>query len=174
MSKPHNKPTHPPKDKKGAPASTKTGAASRSKSSAKRTGFQAWWAVIAGVVLLAAVWAYWFLNQPQKVSGALPAEISVDQAYAMYQDGVLLVDVRQPEEWNEYHIPNTTLIPLGLLESGASELPKDQPIVVVCRTGNRSQEGRELLMRLGFDQVTSMTGGVNQWKASGYPTVSGP
>jgi len=82
--------------------------------------------------------------------------------------------VRQPEEWNEFHVPGSTLIPLGELASRVDELPRDQEILVVCRSGNRSAQGRDILLEAGFTRVTSMAGGVTQWKAAGYPTVSGP
>jgi rhodanese-related sulfurtransferase len=106
-------------------------------------------------------------------SGALPVSVSVDEAYQMYQDGTFVLDVRTPEEWNEFHAPNTTLIPLDELASRVNELPKDQPIVVVCRSGNRSQAGRDILTQAGFE-ATSMTGGLNEWRSSGHPVVSGP
>jgi len=106
-------------------------------------------------------------------AGKLPAFVSVDEAHQMYQDGTFVLDVRTPEEWNEFHVPNTTLIPLDELASRVNELPKDQPIVVVCRSGNRSQAGRDILLQAGFN-VTSMNGGLNEWRASGYPVVSGP
>jgi rhodanese-related sulfurtransferase len=48
------------------------------------------------------------------------------------------------------------------------ELPKDQEIVVVCRSGNRSAQGRDILLEAGFAQVTSLAGGLTQWKAAGY------
>jgi rhodanese-related sulfurtransferase len=106
-------------------------------------------------------------------SGNLPASISVDEAYKMYQDGTFVLDVRTPEEWNEFHAPNTTLIPLDELASRVTELPKDRSIVVVCRSGNRSQTGRDILLQAGI-AATSMNGGLNEWRASGHPVVSGP
>ena len=106
-------------------------------------------------------------------TGALPASISVNEAYQLYQSGTFFLDVRTPEEWNDYHAPNTTLIPLDELASRVDELPKDQPIVVVCRSGNRSQTGRDILLQAGFN-ATSMNGGLNEWRAKGYAVVSGP
>ena len=106
-------------------------------------------------------------------TGKLPAFVSVDEAHQLYEEGTFVLDVRTPEEWNEFHAPNTTLIPLDDLASRVNELPKDQPIVVVCRSGNRSQAGRDILLQAGFN-VTSMNGGLNQWRDSGYPVVSGP
>jgi len=100
---------------------------------------------------------------------SLSRDISVGEAYSMYQNGAYVLDVRTQEEWNEYHAPNTTLIPLDQLSSRLSEVPRDRQIVVVCRSGNRSQQGRDILLSAGFEQVTSMTGGLNEWRLSGYP-----
>jgi rhodanese-related sulfurtransferase len=55
-----------------------------------------------------------------------------------------------------------------------SEVPADQEIVVVCRSGNRSQSGRDILREAGLARVTSMAGGLKEWKAAGYPTETGP
>ena len=105
----------------------------------------------------------------KNASASLPGEISVNEAFTKYQNGAFVLDVRTPEEWNEFHVPNTTLIPLDQLPARLNELPKDREIVVVCRSGNRSQEGRDILLNAGFAQVTSMTGGLTEWRASGYP-----
>jgi rhodanese-related sulfurtransferase len=107
-------------------------------------------------------------NEQAGNAGNLPASISVDKAYQMYQEGTFVLDVRTQEEWNDYHVPNTTLIPLDELESRLNDLPKDQPIVVVCRSGNRSQTGRDILLQAGFN-ATSMEGGLKNWSAQGYP-----
>jgi rhodanese-related sulfurtransferase len=106
-------------------------------------------------------------------SGRLPAFVSVDEAHQMYEEGTYVLDVRTQEEWNDFHAPSTTLIPLDELTSRVDELPKDQPIVVVCRSGNRSQTGRDILLQAGFN-ATSMNGGLTTWRDSGYPIVSGP
>jgi len=105
---------------------------------------------------------------------SLARDVSTDQAYQMYQQSdVLFVDVREQFEWDEYHAPNATLIPLGELASRVNEVSKDKKIVVVCRSGNRSQEGRDILLAAGFD-ATSMTGGLKEWYAKGYPVVGAP
>lgn len=125
--------------------------------------------VVALVIFLIASLGGEQANDPNK----LPASVSVDKAYQMYQDGTFVLDVRTPEEWNDFHAPNTTLIPLDELAARVNELPKDQPIVVVCRSGNRSQSGRDILLQAGFN-ATSMNGGLNEWRATGHPVVSGP
>lgn len=130
------------------------------------------WLWIGGallVVLLAVGAIYLGSQQSSPAIEVLPAEVSVDQAYQMYQEGAFVLDVRTPEEWDSYHAPGTTLIPLDELPSRVDEVPKDQEIVVVCRSGNRSQSGRDILKGAGFENVTSMSGGLNAWGAAGYP-----
>lgn len=103
----------------------------------------------------------------------IPASASVDEAYQMYLDGMFVLDVRTTQEWNEYHAPNTTLIPLDELAARVNELPKDQTILVVCRSGNRSQAGRDILQQASLTAI-SMNGGLNDWRERGYPITSGP
>jgi rhodanese-related sulfurtransferase len=104
----------------------------------------------------------------------LPRDIPVADAAARRDQGAFILDVREPDEWNEFHIPGATLIPLGELGARMSEVPKDREIVVICRSGNRSQRGRDILLDAGFSSVTSVSGGMNQWRSAGHPTVSGP
>lgn len=146
---------------------------SRNRQSAGRSSIYMWVGIAAALVLLTAG-AIFVLNRPGQATGAhLPAEVDVQAAVAMRDQGAFVLDVRQPEEWVDYHIPGTTLIPLDQLESRLSELPKDQAILVVCRSGNRSATGRDILLQAGFDQVTSLAGGLNGWRAAGYEWVSG-
>lgn len=101
-------------------------------------------------------------------SAGLASTVSADEAYQMYQNGTFVLDVRTQAEWDDYHVPNTTLIPLDELPNRLSELPKDQEIVVICHSGNRSQQGRDILLNAGFN-ATSMTGGILAWYDKGYP-----
>ena len=127
-------------------------------------------AIAGGLVAVLAVIVIAVLSGGQ----GLPLEISVDDAYQMREDGAFILDVREPEEWDEKHIPGATLIPLGELAARVDEVPQDQEIVVVCRSGNRSQVGRDILTQAGFEQVTSMAGGINQWIERGYEAIFGP
>lgn len=130
------------------------------------------WGLVA--ILALGVSAVWFTSLNTSEANSLPGEISVTEALAKRDAGAFILDVREPDEWNQFHVPDSTLIPLGELASHINELPKDKEIVVVCRSGNRSAKGRDILLNAGFSQVTSMAGGLTQWKAAGYPTVSGP
>lgn len=127
-----------------------------------------------GIIVLVLAGVFFFRPDNTATADGLPREVSVSEASAMRDAGAFILDVREPEEWNESHIPGATLIPLGELASRVDEVPQDQEVVVVCRSGNRSQQGRDILLAAGFTQVTSMAGGVNQWKVAGFETVSGP
>ena len=152
--------------KKGQPAQ---------KPKAKKFSWRTWlWPVIGVVTILGLTWFVMWQNRGSQEANSLAKEISVEEAAKMREQGAFILDVRTPEEWNEVHIPDSTLIPLDELPNRVNEVPKDQDVVVVCRSGNRSQQGRDILLNAGYEQVTSMTGGVNEWKAAGYPTVSGP
>jgi len=103
-------------------------------------------------------------------NASLPQAINVAEANEIYNsDQALFLDVREVDEWNQFHIPGATLIPLGELPTRLSELSKDQQIVVYCRSGNRSQSGRDILLDAGFTNVTSMEGGINEWYQRNYP-----
>lgn len=104
---------------------------------------------------------------------ALPVTVDTAEAARLRESGALVLDVREQYEWNEAHIPGATLIPLGELQSRISELPRDKQIVVVCRSGNRSQSGRDVLREAGFSSVTSMSGGLIRWQSAGLPLESG-
>lgn len=146
----------------------------------KKTSINPWWigaailtvAVIVGAGLLLQNNGAPAAAAPQAAS--LPAEISVADAAAKRAAGAFVLDVREPSEWNELHVPGATLIPLGQLAARVNEVPRDREVVVICRSGNRSQEGRDILKRAGFTQVTSVAGGIRQWQAAGYETVTGP
>jgi rhodanese-related sulfurtransferase len=122
--------------------------------------------ILLGAALAVALIALIGNSQP---SSGLAADISVDQAHKLYQQGgTYFLDVREQSEWDQYHIPNTTRISLGDLAARVSELPKDQQIVIVCHSGNRSKQGRDILKQAGFTKVSSMTGGLLAWQNKGY------
>ncbi|WP_433743830.1 rhodanese-like domain-containing protein [Paenibacillus amylolyticus] len=75
---------------------------------------------------------------------------------------LIMLDVREPEEWMEGHVAGANHIPLGELDSRHEELDPAQEIIVICRSGNRSGKACELLYEKGF-KVINMTGGLNAW-----------
>jgi len=142
------------------------------KKTASIKGFPAWGWVLLATVLVALA-ARVLLTKPASDAASLPSEGSVAEAAQMRQAGAFILDVREPEEWAQAHIPGAVLIPLGELPARLDEVPQDVEVVVVCRSGNRSAQGRDALLNAGFTRVTSMRGGMVQWQAKGLETVSG-
>jgi len=103
------------------------------------------------------------------------AEITIDEALALSKKGVLIIDVREPDELAEisYDVSNIKNIPLGELEARLSEVPKDKQIIVVCRSGKRSGNAYGILKQNGFTNMANMQGGVLAWQEKGFPTTAG-
>ena len=66
------------------------------------------------------------------------------------------------------HIPGVTLIPLDDVPNRLNEIPKDKPVIVTCRSGNRSGQVTDFLRQQGYTNVHNMTGGINAWQQAGY------
>jgi rhodanese-related sulfurtransferase len=83
----------------------------------------------------------------------------------------LVLDVREPSEYEAGHVLNSKLIPLGKLKERMGELEKyrDQSIVVVCRSGNRSGTACYLLGKQGFAHAYNLAGGVQAWQKINLP-----
>ena len=101
-------------------------------------------------------------------------DVGVSMAAALRGQGAFVLDVREPDEFAAGHIYGATLIPLGQLAARVSEVPLGRAVVVVCRTGNRSAQGRDILLGAGYSAVTSMAGGITEWLAAGQPILTGP
>jgi rhodanese-related sulfurtransferase/rubrerythrin len=82
----------------------------------------------------------------------------------------LLLDVRQPEEYEAGHIPGAKLIPLGELEARQGELDRNKRIIAYCRSGHRSMAAAIALCGLGFKGVQHLDGGILDWS---YETITG-
>lgn len=109
-------------------------------------------------------------------AGGIP-RVGPEQAQVLLQKPeVLLLDVRTEAEYRDRHIPGTdALIPVQDLASRLQELEaaKSRPILVYCRSGNRSLVAAELLNKHGFQDVTDLEGGIQAWGAKGLPTGTG-
>ena len=103
----------------------------------------------------------------------LPPEINTATGKQMFDEGAYMLDVRNPDEWVAYHVDGTTLVPLPDLEARVNEVPRDREIIVICNSGNRSQVARDILLEAGFENVTSIAGGIQGWMSAGYDFVTG-
>jgi glyoxylase-like metal-dependent hydrolase (beta-lactamase superfamily II)/rhodanese-related sulfurtransferase len=88
---------------------------------------------------------------------------------------VQIVDVREPDEFNGPlgHVPGAKLVPIGTLADRAATLNKDQPVVVVCRSGARSAQATLMLGKAGFDKVANLSGGMLRWRAQRFQVEGG-
>ena len=120
-------------------------------------------AVTSGLMLL---WSF-FGNRVRGVK-----EVNVVEAIELINHkNALVLDVREDSEFKNGHILHAKWIPLGSLGGRTGELEKyrEQPIVVVCRSGNRSASACATLGKLGFTQAYNLAGGVVGWQKSNLP-----
>jgi hydroxyacylglutathione hydrolase len=87
------------------------------------------------------------------------------------KEKIMILDVRRENEWMEGHIEGSIRIYLGHIPEQVDQLPRDLPIVVVCKTGNRSSFGASVLLRAGVNKVYNCLGGIDAWIKSGYPVT---
>lgn len=149
--------------------------------------------VVIAVVVVAAAFFVWRQMQPAggqvaESSGAVAmaaANPAAEAPSTLPQSGLigpqqyqsefaeagtphLLVDVRTPQEFNSGYIEGAVNIPLQNLTQRLDEIPADQPVVLYCRSGNRSSTAARMLTNAGYDQVYDL-GGVIDWQAQGLP-----
>ncbi|MBN2392585.1 MAG: rhodanese-like domain-containing protein [Anaerolineae bacterium] len=99
----------------------------------------------------------------------LPADVTPKTVEELRDTGAIsIIDVREPDEFATGRIPGATLIPLGELAGRADEVPTDVPVVMVCRSGNRSSQAVQILQKAGFTNIHNMTGGMIAWSEAGY------
>jgi rhodanese-related sulfurtransferase len=83
----------------------------------------------------------------------------------------VLIDVREPWEFEYCRIEGSALIPLGELAARIDEMPVDRPLVIVCHHGNRSGYATAILLEAGFRDVYNLRGGVEAWAIEVEPTM---
>lgn len=85
--------------------------------------------------------------------------------------GAYLLDVREHDEWDAGHVPGAVHIPLGELGARYTELDRDRPLYVICRSGNRSARAAQALAGAGWD-ASNVSDGMRGWQAAGLPMTS--
>lgn len=112
--------------------------------------------------------AYGLPTTSGDVEDVQPSDLQV-----LLNDGVrpLIVDVREPWEYQMGHVDGAKLIPLGQLAQRVSELDPEHPVAVICQSGSRSQSAAALLAQKGFKKVYNVVGGMSAWQMSGLPTA---
>lgn len=96
-------------------------------------------------------------------------QVNPQHARTLLQEGALLVDVREDDEWLAGHVAGAMHVPLG--QVGSVELPQERTVLVVCRSGARSAKAVATLSVAGV-QAVNLDGGMKAWAAAGFPMVS--
>jgi phage shock protein E len=98
----------------------------------------------------------------------------VEFSEVIAQPGVIILDVRTPEEFNAGHIPNAININVAdsNFSSEVSKLDKNATVAVYCRSANRSAVATDEMADLGFTDMYDMQGGIIDWEATGGPVVN--
>ena len=130
------------------------------------------WLMIAIATVIGVIVIGLFLTRGTSVAAA-PAisELSPQQYISDFANTSrphLLLDVRTPEEFASGHIAGAVNIAVESLESRLSEVPQGQPVVVYCRSGNRSATASQILKQAGYTNIFDM-GGINAWQSAGLP-----
>ncbi|MCC6801993.1 MAG: rhodanese-like domain-containing protein [Anaerolineae bacterium] len=107
-------------------------------------------------------------------AGSASTSLNAADAKARIENGepLLILDVRTPDEFRVGHISGAKLIPLNELSQRMNELPKDQDILCVCRSGSRSSAAVGQLTRSGYSAI-NLRGGMIGWQASRFPVKKG-
>lgn len=95
------------------------------------------------------------------------------KATRLYNDDALVLDVREDKEFAAGHIPKAKHIPLGQLKGRLSELDKfkGKPVLITCRSGQRSARACSMLKKAGFETVYNQAGGIIAWERANLPVT---
>lgn len=99
-------------------------------------------------------------------------EVDLKAFVAAHAQGALILDVREPFEYVSGHVPGALPLPLSAVHTNLSRLPTDQPVYVICASGNRSKTAASWLRSAGVDAI-SVAPGTGGWVVHGGPVVRG-
>lgn len=125
--------------------------------------------VLAGAwVAVAGMLVYSFFSARLRGFSSIPSSMATQ---LINRENAIILDVREDNEYREGHIINSLHIPVGYLRDRVKELEKykDQPIIVGCRSGQRSSQACSILKKHGFDKVYNLNGGIMGWKNDNLP-----
>lgn len=100
-------------------------------------------------------------------------EISVTELGTILERGGVIIDVREPDEYREGHIPGAQLVPLGTVADSIEVFRRAVPVYVVCMTGGRSLRACEFLHEAGVTNVVNVAGGTMGFAALGHRLTTG-
>lgn len=96
--------------------------------------------------------------------------VTVDEVDGLVAEGAALIDIREQNEWDEARIPGATLKPMSSISDWYEDLPREQTVILYCRSGQRSAQAvKALVEQAGFENVFNMTGGIIAWAGADLP-----
>ena len=99
-------------------------------------------------------------------------EIDIAEAARRHAAGATIIDVREPGEYTEGHVPGAPLIPLGDVMERVDEFPATDEVLIICKSGGRSRQAAQYLRGQGIDAI-NIAGGTMGWIEAGHPVVTG-
>jgi rhodanese-related sulfurtransferase len=99
-------------------------------------------------------------------------EVDLDTFAAAHAAGAVVLDVRNPDEYDSGHVSGAVLIPLGELGGRQEEIPDGYPVYVICAMGGRSMQATKSMVGAGYHAI-SVAGGTKGWIEQGRPVVTG-
>jgi adenylyltransferase/sulfurtransferase len=108
------------------------------------------------------------LCHPMNETQVTPAEIA--ERISKGQE-IILIDVREPMEWNTGHVDSAHHIPMSQVPTRLDEIPRDRDVVMICRSGARSERVRQFLVQQGYTRVANLTGGMQRWAREVDPSI---
>lgn len=99
-------------------------------------------------------------------------EIDITEAVKHRADGAPVIDVREPDEYAEGHVPGAVLIPLATVADRLADVPVVGAVLIICKSGGRSRNAAEFLRTQGIDAI-NVAGGTMDWIRAGHPVETG-
>jgi rhodanese-related sulfurtransferase len=121
-----------------------------------------WWVAAAAVLI------YFLRPGVPATANLVPADL---KEWMAGKKDLQLIDVRSPGEFSEGHLIGAKLLPLGELSGRLKELDPQKPLVLYCRSGNRSGQALKILLSNGYPEAKHLQGGITAWQGAGLPVT---
>jgi rhodanese-related sulfurtransferase len=122
---------------------------------------------LIGIALVSGGMLLWPLIN--KATGG--PELDTLAATRLMNDGAVVVDVREAEEFSAGHLTSAKHIPVSDIDKRIGDIPSGKPVLIYCATGTRSGKAAAALKKAGRDQIFNLSGGIAAWKQAGLPVV---
>ena len=116
----------------------------------------------------------WPFGSGKQRPAAVVARIDPRSAWQLGRQGAMLVDVRSKYEYESSHAKGARHVPPSHIRADKTGLSREQKILVMCSSGDRSEHQAQRLAKLGFTDVATVVGGLKAWREASLPEQQGP